>query len=146
MSGSCVTPAADCGVRRVLSRRRNSTQLGDQPKNGRGTSLSITAPTAQAVRSATGRGVHYPGFTEGPAERLLVQREFKNLTAYIPTAVHQNFLESLTSSFLECSSMVLMPVLTGTSRVLKCSESESGLTRHTCLRCDGTVKDVGCPY
>jgi hypothetical protein len=74
MSGSCVTPVADCGVRRVLSRRRNSTQLGDQPKNGRGTSLSITAPTAQAVRSATRRGVHYPGFTEGPAERLLVQR------------------------------------------------------------------------
>ena len=74
VSGSCVTPAADCGVRRVLSRRRNSTQLGDQPKNGRGTSLSITAPTAQAVRSATRRGVHYPGFTEGPADRLLVQR------------------------------------------------------------------------
>ena len=24
---------------------------------------------------------------------LLVQREFKNLTAYIPTAVHQNFLD-----------------------------------------------------
>ena len=34
MSGSCVTPAADCGVRRVLSRRRNSSQLGDQPKGG----------------------------------------------------------------------------------------------------------------
>ena len=46
VSGSCVTSAAVCGVRRVLSRRRNSTQLGDQPKNGRGTSLSITAPTA----------------------------------------------------------------------------------------------------
>ena len=60
---------------------------------------------------------------------LLVQREFKNLTAYIPTAVHQNFLESLTSSFLECSSMVLMPVLTGTSRVLKCSEGDTGPTR-----------------
>ena len=34
VSGSCVTPAADCGVRRVLSRRRNSSQLGDQPKSG----------------------------------------------------------------------------------------------------------------
>jgi hypothetical protein len=33
-SGSCVTPAADCGVWRVLSRRRNSPQLGDQPKSG----------------------------------------------------------------------------------------------------------------
>ena len=43
-------------------------------KVGRGTSLSITAPTVQAVRIATGRGVHYPGFTEGPAEGLLVQR------------------------------------------------------------------------
>ena len=87
------------------------------------------------MRSATGRGVHYPGFTEGPAERLLVQREFKNLTAYIPTAVHQNFLESLTSSFLECSSMVLLPVLTaGTSRVLKCSESESGPTAPLAMR------------
>ncbi len=34
VSGSCVTSAADCGVRRVLSRRRNSSQLGDQPKSG----------------------------------------------------------------------------------------------------------------
>ena len=103
-------------------------------KVGRGTSLSITAPTVQAVRIATGRGVHYPGFTEGPAEGLLVQREFKNLTAYIPTAVHQNFLESLTSSFLECSSLVLMLVLTGISRVLKCSEGESGPTAPLAMR------------
>ena len=65
---------------------------------------------------------------------LLVQREFKNLTAYIPTAVHQNFLESLTSSFLECSSLVLMPVLTRTSRVLKCSEGDSGPTAPLAMR------------
>ena len=65
---------------------------------------------------------------------LLVQREFKNLTAYIPTAVHQNFLESLTSSFLECSSLVLMLVLTGISRVLKCSEGESGPTAPLAMR------------
>jgi hypothetical protein len=41
VSGSCVTPAADCGVRRVLSRRRNLSQLGDQPIVERGTILLL---------------------------------------------------------------------------------------------------------
>jgi hypothetical protein len=34
MSGSCVTPAADCGVRRALSRRIKLFHFGDQPRDG----------------------------------------------------------------------------------------------------------------
>ena len=67
------------------------------------------------------------GITEGPAGLCLcnVNSRFSQLK-YLPLCM-RNFLESLTS-VQEPSLLVPLPVLTGTSRVLKCSEGESGPT------------------
>jgi hypothetical protein len=71
MSGSCVTPAADCGVRRALSRRIKLFHFGDQPRDGsRDIDRLLLIRQCGPCAGATGCGVHYPGFTERPAERL----------------------------------------------------------------------------
>ena len=71
MSGSCVTPAADCGVRRALSRRIKLFHFGDQPRDGsRDIDRLLLIRQCGPCAGATGCGVHYPGLTERPAERL----------------------------------------------------------------------------
>ena len=99
-SGSCVTPAADCGVRRALSRRIKLFHFGDQPRDGsRDIDRFLLIRQCGPCAGATGCGVHYPGFTERPAERLCLCNVNSRVSQlkYLPLCM-RNFLECLTSS------------------------------------------------
>ncbi len=75
MRGSCVTPAADCGVRRALSRRIKLFHFGDQPRDGsRDIDRFLLIRQRRPCVVQPGVVSITRGITEGPAERLLVQR------------------------------------------------------------------------
>ena len=100
MSGSCVTPAADCGVRRALSRRIKLFHFGDQPRDGsRDIDRFLLIRQCGPCAGATGCGVHYPGLTERPAERLCLCNVDSRVSQlkYLQLCM-RNFLECLTSS------------------------------------------------
>ena len=86
--------------RRALSRRIKLFHFGDQPRDGsRDIDRFLLIRQCGPCAGATGCGVHYPGLTERPAERLCLCNVDSRVSQlkYLQLCM-RNFLECLTSS------------------------------------------------